>query len=360
MCVSAGVGALSCSSTSTYEISGGRVLYHSHSGVTTDAGLDPRTFRRLDKLRGYISCSESYVADVQKVQYDGKPVEGADASTFEVFGELGSIYAKDRHRVYAAGKAISTAVKTFRVVDFYATDGTVGFYGGEQLPGNGFVSMGFYAKTDAAVFYVGKLITGIDPKTFEVLSGNPSIGRDARTVLFESHRIPGADSTSYELLGSDVFHARDRSRVYYREQVVVGADPNTIEFIKGQYSHHVRDKRAVYLEGKEIPGADPATFKLSRFGTYATDSKHVFRYGEIVPNRDLATFEELEPPYSKDMNGVYHKDKLITLADPVTFFISSASHPRARDKNYFYDEDRPAGCVSDQAKAEGKYCRWIK
>lgn len=360
MCVSAGVAALSCNSTSTYEISGEKVLYYSHSDVATDTGLDPRTFRRLDKARGYSSCSESYVADAQKVQYDGKPVEGADVSTFVVFEEQGALYAKDRHHIYAAGKAISTAVKTFRIVDdYYATDGSVGFYLGKSLPGKRFVSMRFYAKSDAAVFYNGEILVGVDPNSFEVLSGNPTYGRDASTVLFEGLRLVDADSASFELLGTRSFHSRDRARVYYREQMISGADPKTIELVRGHYSHHVRDKRAIYAEGQEIVGADPATFKLSKFGTYATDNKHVYRFRDIVPNRDLASFEELEPPYSKDKNGVYHKDKLIALADPDTFIINSASGPRARDKNYFYDEDRPAGCVSEQAKAEGKYCRWI-
>ena len=67
------------------------------------------------------------------VTYEGQPVKGADAATFEV---LKAGYARDRRAAYYHGRRIRNALggKRFRyLTDDYATDGVRTYFKGNEV-----------------------------------------------------------------------------------------------------------------------------------------------------------------------------------------------------------------------------------
>jgi len=255
--------ATTCLSWSGYEVSPDAVVYRTGLGSRV-LSIDPQTFQDLMPARtAGLRCAAGYARDARTVVYEGRPLLGAHAKSFQVLDDgWGLYYAKDRRRVYAGGKPISDDVASFQVLGGgYATDGKHGFYGSVRLPGRNFtmpVPGSGYAKTDSAVFVHGKVLSGIDPASFQVFE-NSSYARDRTSVLVDGEVIPGADPATFEVLAAPVRHARDRRHVYYGKKVVEGADPASIAQISNYY---FRDARAVFLEGWRVPDADPATFKV--------------------------------------------------------------------------------------------------
>ena len=232
-------------------------------------------------------------------------IEGADPETFVFFHQS---YARDKHGVYGPTRRISDRTEQFRVLGgSYATDGFRYFYEDVIIdePGFELMTSGYgFARTNTRVFRYGKVLDGVDAPTFEVYR-------------------PANETT------------RDKNHVYYRDRPIPGADPTTFEQISPFYLF--RDRRAVYLEGKEFDGADPKTARPSKFYTYTLDAHHVFR-GTKKLDRDVATFEELQPPWSKDRFGVYYNDNRIPEADLASFRAISVGS--AEDKNYRYQSGR--------------------
>lgn len=231
-------------------------------------------------------------------------------------------YAKDHRRVYYRGREILGAdPATWTLIDRYYARDKSGYFGlGQRIEGVGFEVLPYdYVRTSAAVFHYGRPVK-VDVATFEVI--NPSVSM-----------------------------TRDKNRVYYRDVAIPKADPSTITQIKG---YLFKDKRAVYSEGREIVGLSPhvaRTFPLG--GEYTADDKSVYRrYAKI--DRDPATFEVLQPWYTRDKNGVYFKEIAIESADVESFVSTSLS--RARDKNYQYYENRVECRLNPSAPATVPQC----
>lgn len=266
-------------------------------------------------------------------------VEGADPASFTVIGPerpgacdaWRQVYAKDRDGVYGRGKRISGKPASFRLLgEGFATDGEKHFHGDLVIAEPGFELLKWgYARTAKRVFRRGAQLAGADPASFEVLHYDYARTRDF--VYVDGRRLEGADAGTFELRWPTNRMAVDRNRVYYLDKVVPGADPATYEPVSAFYLF--RDRRAVYLEGREIPGADPATVHASRFNTYVVDAKSVFR-GTQRLDRDAATFQELQPFYSLDRNGVYYRDEPLPGADVATF--KATALDRAEDRNFRY------------------------
>jgi hypothetical protein len=349
--------ALTCADYSSYRVEGKLVYYKRKDQERVLPGIDGLTFRRLTPEGPMGSCMAGYAKDAHAVLYEGKRIGGAQAESFRLPPDWAG-YAIDGRRVYAEGRAISTAVDKFRVLgegfgQGYATDGRTVFCGADRLPGRNLVVFGHaYAKTEVAVFHECKVVNGLDPASFNVLKNRPSYGRDHKAVVLDGKVIAGADPATFEVIAPYVEHARDRKHVYYHGKIIPGADPATIKQI---FNYYFRDASAVYLEGRKLEGADPATFRVSKFGIYSADRNRVYRGHEVVEDRDPETFEDLQPFYTKDKNGVYYQSKLMPMADSATFVASAMN--RARDKNYVYYQDRPVQCLSERAKSEGKYCK---
>lgn len=232
-----------CITYSGYEVREGRVIFHSRArtGGTSSRvleELDPATFRSLERPRLFGNCQAGYGADAKTVFYEGKRVDGADAPTFVVL-EVG--YAKDVSRAYGEGKPLTNLVQTFRVLveSGYATDGKFAYFGSRRLPGENFVSMRIYTKTDKAVFFQGEIVPGVEPARFEEYPAELAVyGHDDHHVVLEG-------------------------------KVIADADPSTFQVIE-PWQRVARDSRHVYLHDKPLKQADAASFERigeSRFGT---------------------------------------------------------------------------------------------
>jgi hypothetical protein len=90
-----------------------------------------------------------------------------------------------------------------------------------------------------------------------------------------------------------------------REHLVQEADYTSFEVLSCK--QFAKDQRNVYYEGKIIKRAKASTIKIigDDKSNYLADDQLVFFRTEIIINADPATFEVLEPPYSRDKNDVY-------------------------------------------------------
>lgn len=243
--------------------------------------------------------------------YDGKPVAGADQSSFEILGLTG--FAKDKNKVYYYGvEAPEYDVATFALLD--ADD-------------NDLVKdkNGVYAK-----FPYSQGWTGIPYA-----------------------KIEGADPATYEVVGQQ--YAKDKNHAYAYDSVIEGADPATFELVPGDANNSfiwTRDENHVYYRGRVIAGADPRTFKVYNF-EFGTDAKNLFFRNTLVPGADVTTFEIIHaqhPSYAKDSKQVYFgyflEDKpIVEGADPATFTLFSKGDydiptGYARDKNHVFYETK--------------------
>jgi hypothetical protein len=288
--------ATTCMAYVKYEVREGKVYFHSPTGSNEVPGIDAGTFRAFaDWGMGILGCPvESYAVDRATLLFYGERVKDADAATFQLVD--GTVYAKDRSRVYYGGREISRAADSFRGIGRYGTDGNQGFYDGQLLPGDRFAILerGPYAKSGAAAFWFGRT-------------------------------IEGADAPSFELVTPSISLAKDSSRVYYEGREVRGADPQTLRHVHGRY---FRDARAVYVSGREIDGADPDSFRL------------------LAPHLPVHAQR-----YAKDRRGIYYDHRQVTGADPETFALVQVSD-FARDKAYGYELGRRT-CAWDVDAASG-------
>ncbi len=200
-------------------------------GTTTIPGGDPTSFRVFDNEVHYGDrtrevCKDicPYAADAGAVYYDGKKINGADPSSFELIG-YGLLQNK--------GKDPSD-------------------------------SQPEYARDAQHVYFIGKLVAGADPRTFRPLvSGGYfyGYGRDSLHVYWLDKEIVGADPTTF--------------RIFDGQQPYEGCGV-------GPYS---ADARAVYFETKQIVGADPSTFKPI-INEYGRDKNGVWK-GTVLQASDF-------------------------------------------------------------------------
>ena len=313
--------AMTCAPmTSGYEV-GAQVVYfrEDRSGqvpVRTQQvlrGADPSSFQVLRHAASNTGpCAgrqAEFGRDQRRVFYHFTAIAGADPSSFTF---IDANYARDTSAVYAKARRLTTRVDQFRVLQGgYATDGKRHFYQDRIIQGPGFELLGGdahasrgYARTRTRVYHAGKMIADAHAKSFEVY--HPEVGI-----------------------------TRDQNRVYFNNQAIPGADPKTFVQV---HTYTFKDRHGVYSEGRKLAGVDPATVRTSEFGTYLLDAQSVFRAGQALAGRDAATFAELQPPWSRDKNAVYHLDNAVPGVDLASF--KATGLDRAEDRNYRYEGPR--------------------
>lgn len=249
-----------------------------------------------------------FARDKKRVFYRWQVVNGADPQTYAFIDD---IYARDKSAIYAGAKRLTTRVGSFKTLGAYATDGRQHFYSDVVIAGAGFRLLGGeaqsargYAATASKVYHDGTVVAQADARSFELFKPEVGITRDKRSVFFNDGVIPGADPATFEQVNGYIF----------------------------------KDKTGVYTEGKRVAGAQAASIRATEFGSYLIDSATVFRLGKPLPNRDPATFVELQPQWSKDKNGVYFKDETVPKIDVASF--KATSLDRGEDRNYRYEGSR--------------------
>lgn len=259
-----------------------------------------------------------YGRDRRHVFFHAQRIPGADPRSYRF---LEGNYARDRSAVYAFAERLTDRVNDFRILAAgYATDGRRHFFDDRVIEG----------------------------KRFELVGdGTRGYARTEQRVYLKGQALPGADPDSFELFRPEVGITRDRLSVYHKHGVIEGADPASFEQLRG---YTFRDRSAVYQQGRRLDGVDPASVRVSQFGTYLIDARAVYRSGAPVPDRDAATFVELQPPWSRDRHGVYHRDERIPDVDLDSFRTTGLD--RAEDRRHRYEGPRKV-CALDPADAQG-------
>lgn len=310
------------------------------------AGADAATFAPVP-VQTQNPCARlfmPYGRDVRRVYFEGVLIEGADSASFQ---DLGSGYARDSQAVYGKRHKLTERAAQFRLLEAgYASDGEKYFFADVVIEDQGFELLAYgYARTRDRVFHNGAVLAGAEPRTFAMVPKGYGYARSADSVYRHGIKLAGVDAATFEIKWPSNSTALDKDRVYYNDQPIQGADPATFEQISPVYLF--RDRRAVYLEGKEIVGADPLTARHSKFRSYVIDAKSVYYQG-VRLERDVATFEELQPFYTRDKNGVYHRNRPMEDVDLASF--KATSLERAEDRNYRYQGGQPA-CIFNAARS---------
>src|SRR5262249_29988007 len=162
--------------------------------------------------------------------FDGRPIAGADAASFDVLDRGG--FAKDRSHVYQLDRPISDDPMHFALLD------------------------GGLSKDSAAIYWTDGSVLSDDPTHFAIVANNDHylFTKDGRTVQVNGNPIADADPATFRVLQGA--YAQDDRHVFYFADQVVTADATSFRALDGPYAS---DKNRVYWMGKVIDGADPTT-----------------------------------------------------------------------------------------------------
>lgn len=403
-----------CLGNALYNIHDNKVYYQfiNQSCHPVNGGYDTATFEVLDY---------GFARDKDKGFYKGQAIEIRSSGTIypqvktdgATFVALADSYARDKNHVYFFNESnfYRTIIdgadpSTFKAITaWFGKDADAGYYGWSAIPQSDgktfevvgtrpaaqYTFMGF-TKDATHVFLNDKIITGADPKTFQVYKNLNDVSgrlfsRDSVHVFWGTDTISEADPESFQLvettgtLGLCAPYFKDKSHVFNGTGIIEGADPTTFRYI-GQvvrtpvlYSEscltadknsvyvdstkipnldpqtvqtlgiYLKDKRAVYLYTTEIKGADSKTFELIDEGSVsAKDKNSVYECGQVVmPNQ--TGFKFLGDYYGKSGSSVYYLGQIIPGADASSFFplggsqilrCESTSGGYAKDKNHVY------------------------
>jgi hypothetical protein len=250
-----------------YHVRGDKVFYlAAFPGTASEiAGANPASFRAFDT---------TYAKDKSSAYFDGHPISGADATTFDVLDRGG--FAKDRNHAYQLDRPISDDPVHFELLDgglskdsanVYWTDGGVLSDDPVHFAIVANNDHYLFTKDTRTVHVNGKPIADADPATFRVLQG--AYAQDARHVFYFSDPIVNADAVSFHPL--DGPYASDLHRVYWTDTPIDGADPATFRVLNAAFECSADAERAYYRQSA-ISGEDPRTFPPGRAATSCTET----------------------------------------------------------------------------------------
>src|SRR5215204_4541307 len=165
-----------------YHVRGDKVYYlTAFPGKASElSGADAASFKAFDT---------TYAKDKSAVYFDGHPIPGADATSFDVLDRSG--FAKDRNHVYQLDRPISDDPAHFELLDgglskdrtsVYWTDGGVLSDDPAHFAVVANNDHYLFTKDSRAVHVNGRLIVNADPATFHVLQG--AYAQDARRIFY--------------------------------------------------------------------------------------------------------------------------------------------------------------------------------
>jgi hypothetical protein len=266
LCLVAVALSPACSSTSTkppnslfdaagYHVRGGKVYYLSaFPGKASEiAGADAASFKEFDT---------TYAKDRSNAYFDGQPIPGADATSFDVLNRGG--FAKDRSHVYQLDRPISDDPGHFELID------------------------GGLSKDRAAVYWTDGRVLSDDPVHFAIVSNSDHylFTKDSRTVQVNGSAIPDADPATFHVLRGA--YAQDARRIFYFTDPIVDADAASFRPLDGPYAG---DARRVYWMGKAIDGADPAAFRvLNAAFECSADAERAYYRQTVIAGADPQRF----------------------------------------------------------------------
>lgn len=202
-------------------------------------------FQFKELYKGYYQYIKKMYFDTEKELIE---IPGADPLTFEV---LRRGYSKDAKQVYYLGKILTDAdAKTFEVQ----------YFDNYEWDKNNIYKDGITVSTDA--------------KNYKTLSG--SYSKDSFKAYYNLKEIQGADARTFEHVASR--YAKDKNKVYYQGRIIEGADTKTFKDISGSNAH-AKDKKRVYYQGKVLEGYEPGKFVKDKCGRLPDNPN----YGDRCP-----------------------------------------------------------------------------
>jgi DKNYY family len=249
--------------TAGYHVRGQKVYYlAAFPGKAAElAGVDAASFKAFDA---------SYAKDRSNVYFDGEPIPGADAASFDVLNR--SSFAKDRNHVYQLDRPISDDPAHFVLLD------------------------GGLSKDSTAVYWTDGGVLSTDPAHFAVVANNDHyiFTKDSRAVQVNGKSIADADPVTFHVLQGA--YAQDARRMFYFTDPINDADAASFRPLDGPYA---RDARRAYWMGKGIDGANPATFRvLNAAFECSADAAHAYYRQSVIPGADPRKF-----PPGRDVTG---------------------------------------------------------
>lgn len=158
-----------------------------------------------------------------------------------------------------------------------------------------------YAKDKDRVYFLGEVIEGANPESFQFLEA--PVAKDSKSVFWLGRRIPNADPGSFALISGEIF--KDKSGVYWSGKYLPNSDPKTFAGIDGS-DGLFKDKNAVYGNGEELPGRDPETFRVVQsYKGWTMDRNGVYYENRKLPEVDLASFRIFAGNVATDKNYRY-------------------------------------------------------
>ena len=238
-----------------YHVRGDKVFYLSaFPGTAFEmAGADAASFKAFDT---------TYAKDRSNAYFDGRPISGADATSFDVLDRSG--FAKDRNHVYQLDRPISDDPGHFELID------------------------GGLSKDSAAVYWTDGSVLSDDPAHFAIVSNNDHYlyTKDSRTVHVNGNPIADADLATFHVMQGA--YAQDARRIFYFTDPIIDADAASFRPLDGPYAG---DARRVYWMGKAIDGADPATFRvLNAAFECSADAERAYYRQSVIAGADPRTF----------------------------------------------------------------------
>ena len=298
--------------------------------------------------------------DNYNIDIEIKKLESADSGSFKI----DSIYGKDKNNLYFLNKKIKGVnPKTFEIVGsnklIIKDDKGVYYLGREEVKKiqnadiNSFeeVSKEYYRDKNNVYYYDNydgdvKKVKGADAKTFEVIDGGYAIGRDKNAVYDRGKQIKGLDPVTFEDLSGNFY--KDKNGVYYEGMLMKGIDPKSFEpFVN--YTH-VKDKNGIYsfypkeneivIEKVEIsPEIDLKTLQpIENYSGYSKDKNNVYYHFQKIEDADTGTFEPEGYSIGKDKMGVYYETRKVSGVDVNSF--EYLKNGFFKDKNNIYYKNK--------------------
>jgi hypothetical protein len=200
-----------------------------------------------------------------------------------------------------------------------------------------------FARDAKRVFLNGKVITGADPVSFEIVDHR--FTRDAKNVYL-NHDVFCDDPAHFSRVSLNFVkngHSVYRVNQGGKGEVVSQDVANFREISAADHYSFCADSAQVFVNGNRIESAQPGGFKTLG-GAYARDTAKAFYFDEAMPDgTDANSLQSLAGGYAKDRGRVYYLGKVLEGADAATFEITDPKWPKAKDKDRAWEQGKASG-----------------
>jgi len=275
----------------------------------------------------------------------------ADSKTFELIPNIhsrGQEYAKDKDQVFFMGKVVAGAdPATFELTGWVmGKDSKAVFRGADMISNDSknFKVEGNISRDSKYVYNRMDTIHGADPKTYKEIKGRRNLGIDKDHVYCQNEKVEGSDPRSFRLVG--LFYWKDRTGVYDNYCKKLSMDHRTL-FTMKKGTNYLRDKDHIYHGKLIIKDADRSSFRILN-NSFSKDKNHVFYYEHVIEDADISSFKPIDAMYAKDKNNIFYTYKKVEDVDVSSFeaikISDNAGGIKHKDKDgYFVKGKRKEG-----------------